>query len=1096
MSVGPGNVTIKNRSRAITGMVKRVQPFCRACGFEVNPGSKFCSECGTGLQPTEERAGSAAERRILTVMFCDMVGSTALSTQLDPEDFRDLIRSFRQIARGAVQRFGGMIAQYLGDGVLAYFGYPEANENDAERTIRAALEIVEAAKQWNATSKLEVRIGIATGLVVVGEQCETVNPGEKSAVGNTPPLAARLQIFAEPNEIVIAESTQRLAGRFFNVDELPPLTVKGFSAPIKAFKVLSCSPIESRFEAFRPDEPTPFIGREKEMALLSGVWERVENKNGQAVLLTGESGIGKSRLLDQLQETLGGSPHMELRYFCSPLHTQSPFFPIWSQIERDAGILPGEDRSAKLQKIERLLKRTSSNLQRDLNIAAVMLGIDEARSGGLEDDAQQKKEILFQAALDHVRALAHQGPLVAVFEDAHWIDPTSNELLERYVEEAEGSAILVLVTARPEYQPAWLEKSDVTVIPLSRLNRPESSAIIAGVTGRKALPSEVEAQILDRTDGVPLFIEESTKTILESGLLVEEADRFVLRGPMPPLAVPPSLQASLVARLDRLSAVKDIAQTGAAIGREFSYSLLEAVAALPAAELEQALSKLIAAGLLQQRGTLPDAIYTFKHTLARDAAYGTLLRIRRRQLHAVIADTLVQKFPAGAKSQPEIVAHHYAEAKLYAKAADFWLEAGKLAGGRSASSEAVVHLEMGLNSIKLVPPSPERDKSEFKLQLAIWPNLMATKGSDAPETLHAARRSRELLRPEDPFYRRLYVLGVSFLSDYNSAKYRESQAVAEELLAAAEKIGDETGLFLAHAGLAVTCNATGEFRLALHHANCALNHYTPSQYGPYSWRYMYESGVGSQCHKGLALWHLGRLDGAQAAFTAALEMAQRLNHQYTAGYAYAYAGMIPAFLASDFAGLKTYAALCHELGATHKIQQWEAWGLCLGAPACAKTGGEAEAKDMLKRGEHLRERLQNKSLKSLFLMARAAVADVTGEEVSAAGILDLALRNTEESGERWVEAELWRLKGDALLGPQSNMPAAAAESCYRRGIALAQVQEAPLYGLRNALALRSLLRQQGQKDPVTEELRRFLAAFPEQCTAPELRAARDYLSRS
>jgi predicted ATPase/class 3 adenylate cyclase len=1026
-------------------------------------------------------------------MFCDMVGSTELALQLDPEDFRDLIRSFRRIAGEAVRRFGGMIAQYLGDGLLAYFGYPAAHENDAERAIRAALEIIGASRSMDrgASAKLQVRIGIATGLVVIGEQCETVNPGEKSAVGDTPHLAARLQMFAEPNEIVIAERTQRLAGRFFNVEELPPLAAKGFAAPVKAFKVLSCSPIESRFEAFRPDESTPFIGREKEIGLLNGLWESAKRNCGQAVLLTGEGGIGKSRLLDQMQWMLRGSPHRELRYFCSPLHAQSPLYPFWSQIERDAGVLPGDGRQAKLHKIERLFKRTSSDLKRDLNLAAIMLGIDETSGGGLEDDAQQKKEIIFQAALDHVRALASHGPVLVIFEDVHWIDPTSNELLVRYVSLSANCPILLLVTARPEYQPVWIEKAHLTIVPITRFNRPESSAIISGVSGGKALPSEVEAQILDRTDGVPLFIEESTKTILESGLLVEQADRFVLRGAMPPLAVPPSLQASFVARLDRLSTVKDIAQTGAAIGREFSYSLLEAVAVLPAFELQQALAKLIGSGLLQQRGTPPDATYTFKHALARDAAYGTLLKIRRQQLHAVIADALVQRFPAVAKSQPEIVAHHYTESKLHAKAAGFWLQAGKLAGARSASSEAIVHLERGLSSIKLVPQCPERDKSEFKLQLAIWPNLIATKGSEAPETLFAARRSRELLRPDDPFYRRLYVLGVSFLSDYNSAKYRECRAVGEELLAAAEAIGDETGLFLAHAGLAVTCNTTGEFRLALHHANCALDHYMPSQYGPYSWRYMYESGVGSQCHKGLALWHLGKLDGARDAFAAALNMAQHLKHQYTAGYAYAYAGMIPAFLARDFEKLQNYASLCRELGAAHKIQHWEAWGLCLGAPAQAKTGKDAAAREMLEHGERLREKLQNKSLKSLFLMARAAVADVAGQQNGSSDILNMALSNAKESGERWIEAELWRLKGDLLLGQQSN--AAAAESCYRCGIVVAQQQEAPLYGLRNSLALASLLKKQGRAEDAVVELRPFYAAFPEACDAPELRAARNYL---
>jgi class 3 adenylate cyclase/tetratricopeptide (TPR) repeat protein len=1026
-------------------------------------------------------------------MFCDMVGSTIRTNELDPEDFLDLMRSYRRAAKEVVQRFEGLIAQYYGDGILAYFGYPAAHENDPERAIRAALEIVDASSAMcpNARSKLEVRIGIATGLVVVGEQCETVNPGEKSAVGSTPHLAARLQAIAKPSEIVIAESTQRCVGRLFETEELPPITANGFVTPITAFKVLSCSAIGSRFEAFQSDERTPFVGRETEFQVLQKSWEAAKRENGRAVLLSGEAGIGKSRLLDQLQKHLAGTPHARIRYFCSSLHTQSPLYPFFAQVERNAGILPSDSREAKLQKLERILERTTSNLRRDVNLSATMLGIWDRNGDGSEDDAQQK-EIIFQAALEHLRAMASRTPLLVVFEDVHWIDPSSNDLLERFVDECAGYPTLIVVTARPEYQPTWLGKSHASAMALNRLGRSESSAIVSGVTRGKTLPVEVQAQILERTDGVPLYIEESTKTIIESGLLVEEADRFVPRGEMPPLAVPPSLQASFVARLDRLASVKDIAQIGAAIGREFSHTLLEAVAALPAEDLNEGLAKLIASGLLHHRGTPPDAIYTFKHALAQDAAYGTLLKVRRQQLHAVIGGVLVKKFPAIVESQPEVVAHHYTEARLNAEAVDFWLKAGKLAGARSASNEAVAHLERGLNVLNVVPPSPERDRIEFKLQLAIWPNLIATKGSEAPETLRAARRSRELLRHDDPFHRRLYVLGVSFLSEYNVARYREGRDVAEELLAASKAVGDKTGHLIAHAALAVTCNATGEFSLALHHANRALDHYVPSQYGPHSWRYMYESGVGSQCHKGLALWNIGKLDDAKAAFATALEMAKRLDHPNTSGYVFSYAGMIPAFLASDFETLKTYATLCQHLGTTHKIKQWEAWGLCFGAIAHIKSGQVKGGREAFEKGESLRETLHNRSLKTLFLAARAIMAREEGQWRDAADTLDRALQHAEESGERWLEAELWRLKGDLLAGLQP-AAAGAAESCYRQGIVIARKQQAPVFGLRSSMALISLLTKEGRLNGGIKELGPFYAAFSQGRGTPEWQAARNWL---
>jgi class 3 adenylate cyclase len=603
-------------------------------------GARFCGECGQGIASDRGILSPAsAERRQLTVMFCDLVGSTELSVRLDPEELREVIAAYRACCAETARRFGGFVAQYLGDGVLLYFGYPQAHEADAERAVRAGLAMVTAVEALPRPdgSRLRARVGIATGLTVVGAQVGISEVHERTAVGETPNLAARLQALAAPGEVVIAVTTRRLVGQLFDCETLGTVALKGL-APVEAWRVVGESRVLSRFEALHGTNLTPFVWREEEMALLARRWEQVKGGGGRVVLLSGEPGIGKSRLSETLVAQVAAKPAARLRYFCSPHHTQSAFHPFIAQLERAAGFAPADNARARLAKLATLLAPTSADPARELALIAELLSLPaEAGYVPLEASPQDKRELILAALLAQLERLAAQAPVLLVFEDAHWIDPTSLDLLGRTVARVADLPVLLVVTFRPEFQPPWVSRAHVTTLSLSRLGGHDAARIIDGVARGQALPPEIAQQILERTDGVPLFIEELTSTVLESGLLRDDGGRLRASGALPVLAVPTTLQASLVSRLDRLASVKDVAQIGATIGREFSYALLKAVAALGDAALRDALGRLTASGLVQQRGSPPEALYTFKHALVQDAAYGTLLKSRRQQLHATIA---------------------------------------------------------------------------------------------------------------------------------------------------------------------------------------------------------------------------------------------------------------------------------------------------------------------------------------------------------------------------------------------------------------------------------------------------------------------------
>ena len=674
-------------------------------------------------------AEPSAERRQLTVMFVDLVGSTALASRLDPEDLREIIGAYHRCVADTVAHFGGFVAKYMGDGVLVYFGYPQAHENAAEQAVRAGLALVDAVRRLQQPEPLRVRIGIATGQVVVGDLITSGEGQERGVVGETPNLAARLQALAEPDAVVIGPQTRQLVGDLFEYRDLGAVEVKGFPEPIHPYQVVWESAVESRFEALHGATPTPLVGREEEVDLLQRHWHRAKGGEGRVVLLSGEPGIGKSRLTVALQERLQNEPHTRLRYFCSPHHQDSALHPTIAQLGRAAGFERDDTPERKLDKLAALLAAASPE---DGALLAELLSLPtEGRFPPLQLTPQRKKEKTFEALLRQLEDLARQGPVLMLFEDVHWIDPSSRELLDLVIERVPRLPVLLLVTFRPEFQPPWTGQAHVTNLVLNRLDRREGAALVQRVVGTGELPSDVVAEIIERTDGVPLFVEELTKAVLEGG----NAGIVLSRAAATALNVPATLHASLMARLDRLgSAAKEVAQVGAVLGREFSYELLAAVAQRNAAELNAALDQLVGAGLAFRRGAPPQATYLFKHALVQDAAYGTLLRGKRQELHRRVADVLEEKWPEIAEAQPELLAHHLQEAGDWAGALDHWQKAGGAAVARAATREAVSHFASAIDCSRRLGDVSGGAERMTRLHLAMANALMQAEGyrSDAP----------------------------------------------------------------------------------------------------------------------------------------------------------------------------------------------------------------------------------------------------------------------------------------------------------------------------------------------------------------------------
>ena len=809
---------------------------------------------------TPETKRGDAERRQLTVMFCDLVGSTALSAKLDPEDLRAVIRAYHRCCAASVERNGGYVAKYMGDGVLAYFGYPQAHEHDAERAVRTGLTLVEAVPNLatGAGSPLQVRVGIATGLVVVGDLIGAGAAQEQAVVGETPNLAARLQAIAEPGAVVIAENTRKLLGNLFEFGDLGFKELKGLSGPVRVWTALRFGSVESRFDALHAGSLTPLIGRGEDVELLLRRWSRAKAGEGQVVLLSGEPGIGKSRIAVALLEHLAAEPHTRLRYFCSPQHADSTLHPIIGQMERAAGLVRSDQPQVKLDKLDVLLAQTSTS-PRDSALLAGMLSLsNDGRYPTLDLTPEQRRQKTLEALISQVAGLARQKPVLMIFEDAHWIDPTSLEALDRLVDGIEGLRVLLIITFRPEFNAPWVGQPRVTSLTLNRLAARETAAIIADLVGTGRLPTDVIAEIIERTDGIPLFAEEMTKAVLEAEN-EDAARQAAATVPSLARAIPASLHTSLLARLDRLGPAKEIAQIGSAIGREFSHVLLAAIAHQSEADLELALDRLVKAGLLFRQGVPPHAHYLFKHALVQDVAYDTLLRAKRNELHARLASVLEQQFPDVCETQPEILAQHYARAGKVEQAISYWQRAGDRAAKRSANQEAITHFRNALRLLEGLPAGAVHAQQELQLLLALGPALMTTRSSAAPEIGRLYARARELASSEQRVADLFPTVWGAWLVAFVRGDFATAGRLLDELFGLAAASGNPAFTLQAHHAAWPFYMGTGALAAARDHVARGLALYRSETHGEQALQYGgHDAGVCGYVSDALIAAAMGR----------------------------------------------------------------------------------------------------------------------------------------------------------------------------------------------------------------------------------------------
>jgi class 3 adenylate cyclase/predicted ATPase len=1016
--------------------------------------------------PTPAPAPSAvaeAERRQLTVMFCDLVGSTPLSARLDPEDLRRIIGAYHRCVTEVVEGFGGFVARYMGDGVLVYFGYPQAHEDDAERATRCGLALVDRVQRLNQAEELHARVGIATGLVVVGGEVV-----EHDVAGDTPNLAARLQTLAEPNTVVIAAGTHRLLGALFEYRELGAVEVKGVAAPVLAWQVLRASAVASRFEALRGSALTPLVGREEEIDLLSRRWALAKTGAGQVVLISGEPGIGKSRIAAELEGRLYAEPHIRLRYFSSPYHQDSALYPFADQLERASGFLPDDPPAARLEKLETLLARAAPP-DEDVAFIAHLLSLPSSDRHKLPNlNPQRIKERTLEALLRQLAGLAREQPVLMVFEDVHWIDPTSHELLDLTIERVRSLPVLLIITFRPEFQPRWTGQPQVTMLTLNRLDRRDRSALVAQVAEGNALPDEVVDQIVDRTDGVPLFVEELTKSVLESGVS--------------PVGIPTTLHDSLMARLDRLAPVRLVAQIGAAIGRQFTYVLLRAVSDLPDDELRGALARLVASELVFERGIPPDAIYTFKHALVQDAAHASLLRSTRQQLHAHIAEALEAHTPELMDTQPELFAQHYAEAGLVEKSVACWGKAGHRSAARSAMAEAAAQYQKGLDQLALLPDIPERQRQELELHSGLGEALKVAKGYAAPETGDAYARARalweELGSPSE-------FLGVPFgQSVYHLYRGELDLALRldEDLLRLTSQRADAAGLILGHLSSGRDLFFVGRFALSRSHLEEAL-----ALYDSNSSRWLIEQAGASSAYLGIVLFCAGYPDQAMALSSAALADTRRQAHPPSLAGCLATCIRL-SLTAGDNAALGEWLDELVMITTEQGFPHWRAMiTICRGWVA-VKSGDVAEGISLVRSGSAASRTYSAWRPHNIALLA--TVCEIAEQIDEALNLMDEALQIVENTGERWFEAELYRHKGKLLLRQGHTE---VAEEFYRKALSISQEQEAKMWELRAAVSLARLRRDQGRRDEVRDLLAPVYGWFTEGFGTPDLKDAKALL---
>ena len=1035
--------------------------------------------------PAAAAASSEAERRQLTVMFCDLVGSTRLSTRFDPEDLRDVIGAYHSCVTNTVGRFAGFVAKYMGDGVLVYFGYPEAHEEDAERAVRAGLAIIDAVGRLGTPEQLSVRLGIASGLVVVGDLIGAGVAQERGVVGETANLAARLEALAQPGMLVIADSTRRQIGALFEIEDLGLQALAGFTEPQRAWHVVGESGVLSRFEALR-SEATPLIGREEELDLLFGRWQQAKTGEGRVILVSGEPGIGKSRLSAALSRRIQGEPHIRLRYFCSPHHQDSALYPVIVDFERAAGFGRDDTVEQKLGKLRALLVRGARD-ENEIALLAELLSLPTT-AADLNLSPQRKREMLFEAVLHQLEALAKHRPVLMVFEDAHWIDPTSRELLDLTFDRVTQLRVLLVVTFRPEFQHTWDGLPRVTILTLNQLGGRDSAVLVEGLADNASLSREIVDEIVERADGVPLFVEELTRAVLESSDPDNRITAVLAASSLPDIAIPATLHASLIARLDRLGPVaKEIGQIGAVLGREFGYDLVEQVAQRPAVELRAGLDRLVEAQLLFCRGVAPQSSYLFKHALVQDAAYGTLLRSRRQELHARVATALEQDFTDLVERRPEFLAQHLTAAGDTERAVDQWLKAGQNAAARLAHIEAIRHFERGLATLAVLPKSRARDRREIELQLARGLSLFTAKGFEVSEAGRAYTRARELAEQQGDADKLSVAIYGLWQANIGSGTLAGAHILSNRLLQLTSSATDDGLRLQAHHTAWTTCLFAGEPEAAREHCEAGRRLYDPERHHTHRLLYGgHDPGVcagymGAQVH-----WLLGYPDKALAIGSEALALAEHVAHPLSHEFVLVFNAMLHVDRGEPELALQRLE-VAEMLVAEQRLGFVMEPRFLRGAALSAQ-GRFDEAVACLR--DALAGGLGARTFRPYGFTRLAEALANQGQHGAAIAAVRQGMETQELTAALRWGAELHRLEGIALCG--LNEPE-RAETAFQEALRVARRQRARGHELRVATSLARLWGEQGRRAEARDLLAPVYAWFTEGFNTADLKGAKTLL---
>jgi class 3 adenylate cyclase/tetratricopeptide (TPR) repeat protein len=1051
------------------------------------------------IQPSAEPRAPEAERRQLTVLFCDLVDSTVLASRLDPEELREVVRAYQTSCAEVIRRFGGHIAQYLGDGLLVYFGYPQAHEDDAQRAVRAGLGIVEAIGQQNRRLehgqgvRLAVRVGVHTGLVVVGEIGGSERQ-ERLALGDTPNVAARLQALAKPDTVVLSAATYGLVQGYFSCHELGPQVLKGLSSPLQLYQALYESGAQSRLDVAAIRGLTPLVGREPEVTLLQERWAQVEEGRGQVVVVSGEAGIGKSRLVQVLKDDLA-APHAWWECRCSPYHQHSAFYPAIDLMQRVMRFNQEDAPEEKLHKLEGAVEASGLIRAEVVPLLATLLSLPlpEPYEAPTFSPQRQKEQIL-QAVVAWLLAATERQALLSIWEDLHWADPSTLELVDLLIDQAPTARMFIMLTFRPEFTPPWGSRTHVTALTLDRLPHIQAEELVAKVTDGKALPAEVLQQVVRKTDGVPLFVEELTKMVLESGLLRECGDGYELIGPLPPLAIPTTLHDSLMTRLDRLAVVKEVAQLGATLGRTFSYALLQAVSPWNQGALQRALAQLVDAELLYQRGVPPQATYIFKHALIQDTAYQSLLKSTRQQSHQRIAQVLEAQFPETVETQPELLAHHYTEAGLTAQAVRYWHQAGQRAHQRSANQEAIQHFSKGLEVLATRPETPDRVTQELTLRIALGAPLMATKGYASSEVAHTYARARELCQQlgETPqLFSVLLRLHVFYLV---RGEFHNARELGEQCLHIAQHSHDPVHLLEAHYALGSALFWLGDLATARTHFEHSIALYDPQQ--RHSVANITDTMVTNLSYLSWLLWLLGYPDQALRTSQKALARARQLAHPYSLAFALSFAVRLHHARA-EIHHIQQQTEELTSLGSTQGFPYWVAVATIWRGWIAMEQGRQDDGMVQLHQGLTLSSSSGSELLRTFWQALLAEVCAKVGQVGEGLQAVDDAFLAAHMNGERFYEAELCRLKGILALQTRgqhaASDPQADAEACFRQALDRARRQQAKSLELRAAISLARLWQQQGKCAEARRLLGETYGWFIEGFDTADLQAAKALL---